>query len=130
MTCDGEAKQSPGPPDDARQHARRSAVSVGPVARLDQGQEPGRAGSDAGDRMNADELYTALSERITADAMGHETNKWPDYYNGLRDLIRRVVTESTESGLSADEKDALIERLLKYVSALEEWWPPKLNPSR
>ena len=62
--------------------------------------------------MNADELYTALSERITADAMGHETNKWPDYYNGLRDLIRRVVTESTESGLSADEKDALIERLL------------------
>jgi hypothetical protein len=48
--------------------------------------------------MNADELYTALSERITADAMGHETNKWPDYYNGLRDLIRRVVTESTESG--------------------------------
>ena len=78
--------------------------------------------------MNADELYTALSERITADAMGHETNKWPDYYNGLRDLIRRVVTESTESGLSADEKDALIERLLKFVSALEEWWPPKLKP--
>jgi hypothetical protein len=97
---------------------------------LDQGQEPGRAGSDAGDRMNADELYTALSERITAGAMGHETNKWPDYYDGLRDLIRRVVTESTESGLSADGKDALIERLLKYVSALEEWWPPKLKPSR
>jgi hypothetical protein len=93
------------------------------------GGSVGRAGSDAGDRMNADELYTALSARITADAMGRETNKWPDYYNGLRDLIRRVVTESTESGLSADEKDALIERLLKYVSALEEWWP-KLKPNR
>jgi hypothetical protein len=79
--------------------------------------------------MNADELYNALSARISADVMGHETNKWPDYFNGLRDLIRRVVTESTESGLSADEKDALIERLLKYVSALEEWWP-KLKPSR
>ena len=57
--------------------------------------------------MNADELYTALSERITADAMRHETNKWPDYYNGLRDLIRRVVTESTETSLSTDEKDGL-----------------------
>jgi hypothetical protein len=97
---------------------------------LGQGQKPGRAGCDAGDRMNADELYTALSERITADAMRHETNKWPDYYNGLRGLIRRVVTESTESGLSADEKDALIERLLKFVSALEKWWPPKLKPSQ
>ena len=80
--------------------------------------------------MNVDELYKDLSARITADATGHQTNKWPDYYNGLRDLIRRVVTESTESGLSADEKGALIERLLKYVSDLEEWWPPKLKPSR
>jgi hypothetical protein len=69
--------------------------------------------------MNADELYNALSARISADVMGHETNKWPDYFNGLRDLIRRVVTESTESGLSAAEKDALIERLLKHVSTVE-----------
>ena len=37
-----------------------------------------------GDRMNADELYTALSERITADAMRHGEQQWPDYYNGLR----------------------------------------------
>ena len=79
--------------------------------------------------MNADELYNALSARITADVIGHKTNKWPDYYNGLRDLIRRVVTESTESDLSAAEKDALIERLLKHVPTLEVWWP-KLKLSR
>jgi hypothetical protein len=79
--------------------------------------------------MDTDDLYKALSARVTADAIGRETDEWPAYFAGLRDLIRRVVAESTDSGLSAEEKHALTKRLLDHVTALEEWWP-KLKPNR
>jgi hypothetical protein len=77
--------------------------------------------------MDTDDLYKALSARVTADAIGRETDEWPAYFTRLRDLIRRVVAESTEGGLSTEEKDSLIQRLLDHVAALEEWWP-KLKP--
>ena len=52
----------------------------------------------------------------------HETDDWPVYFEGLREVIRRVVFETAESGLSEEEKQALIQRLLEHVSSLEEWW--------
>ena len=38
-------------------------------------------------------------------------------------ILRRVVAESTECGLSAEEKHSLTKRLLDHVAALGEWWP-------
>jgi hypothetical protein len=73
--------------------------------------------------MSVDKLYSALSARITAAVVRHETEDWPGYFSGLRDLIRRVLAESIESDLSVDEKAALIKRLLEHVADLEKWWP-------
>jgi hypothetical protein len=53
--------------------------------------------------MDTDDLYKALSARVTADAIGRETDEWPVYFAGLRDLIRRVVAEST----SDEERQSL-----------------------
>jgi hypothetical protein len=81
--------------------------------------------------MNADELsklYGALSARVTAAVTAHEIDDWPEYFEGLRAVIRRVVTETAESGLSEEEKQELIQRLLTHVSSLEEWWV-KLKPT-
>jgi hypothetical protein len=41
---------------------------------------------------------------------------------GARALIRRVVTETDERGLSDEEKQELIQRLQNDVASLEEWW--------
>ena len=43
--------------------------------------------------MNTDELYGALSARVTAALTEHETDDWPAYFEGLREVIRRVVLE-------------------------------------
>ena len=71
--------------------------------------------------MNTDDLYGALSAQITASVLEHETNNWPAYFEGARALIRRVVTQTDESGLSHDEKQELIQRLLDHAASLEEW---------
>jgi hypothetical protein len=73
--------------------------------------------------MTVDELYVALSARITADVVRHQDDDWPTYFNGLRDVTRRVVTETGESGLSASSKAVLIQRLLEHIAELEKWWP-------
>jgi hypothetical protein len=73
--------------------------------------------------MTVDELYAALSARITADVVRHQGDDWPAYFNGLRDVTRRVVTETAESGLSATDKAVLIQRLLEHIAELEKWWP-------
>jgi hypothetical protein len=72
--------------------------------------------------MNTEELYGALSARVTAAVIEQETDDWPKYFEGLRAVIRRVVVETPESGLSEEEKQALIQRLEDHVSSLEEWW--------
>ena len=72
--------------------------------------------------MNTDELYGVLSAQISASVLEHETNNWPEYFEGARALIRRVVTESDERGLSDEQKQELIQRLLNHVASLEEWW--------
>jgi len=78
--------------------------------------------------MNMDELYGALSARVTAAVTEHQTDNWPAYFEGLRAVIRRVVTETAESGLLEDEKQELIQRLLAHALSLEEWWV-KLKPA-
>jgi hypothetical protein len=78
--------------------------------------------------MNTDDLHKALSAKITAAVIEHKSDKWPEYFTGLRDLIGRVVNQ-TESDLAAEEKQALIQQLLDHVSALEKWWP-KLKPEK
>ena len=81
-------------------------------------------------QMDTDNLYKALSARITAAVVDCEADDWPVYFSWLRDVVSRVVAETTESGLSAAEKDALIQRLLEHVSALENWWPKLKARSR
>ena len=71
--------------------------------------------------MNTDDLYGALSAQITASVLEHETNNWPAYFEGVRALIRRVVMQTDETGLSHDEKQELIQRLLDHAASLEEW---------
>ena len=41
------------------------------------------------------------------------------YFDALRAVVRRVVTAADETGLSADEKNTLLQRLLEHVSSLE-----------
>jgi hypothetical protein len=45
-----------------------------------------------------------------------EIDDVPEYFHGLRAIIRRVVTDTTESGLSEEEKQELIQRLLAHVA--------------
>jgi hypothetical protein len=70
-----------------------------------------------------DNLYFELSARIAAHAVAHETEDWFGYFEWLRALVVRVVSESTEGDLTAAEKNALIQRLDNYVTDLEDLWP-------
>ncbi len=72
---------------------------------------------------NTDDLYKALSARITAAVLAGEADKAAGYFDDLRALVRRVVIETHESGLSPDEKGALIQRLLEHVSSLQACLP-------
>ena len=69
--------------------------------------------------MNVDELYSALAARITVAVVKHETNDWPTSFDGLRDLVRRVVADSKDSDLSLIEKASLIKRLISHIADLE-----------
>ena len=74
-----------------------------------------------------DELYDALWHQmmraIGRAVVNNQTNAWPDYFNGLRDLTRRLVAQSTTSGLTENEKEILIRRLVERIDQLEKWWP-------
>jgi hypothetical protein len=78
--------------------------------------------------MESTALYKSLSARITAEVLGRETEKWPNYFDDLRALVRRVVSEADESGLSVDERNALAQQLLDHVVSLEACLP-KLRPT-
>jgi hypothetical protein len=77
--------------------------------------------------MDTDDLYKTLSARLTAGVLGSE-QKPAGYFDELRTVVRRVVIETDESGLSADEKNGLSERLQEHVSMLETFLP-RLKPS-
>jgi hypothetical protein len=76
---------------------------------------------------SAEALYVALWERmlhaIGRAAVNHETDDWPDYFNRLRDLTRKLVAASTTSSLTDDEKETLIRRLLERIDQFEGCWP-------
>jgi hypothetical protein len=78
--------------------------------------------------MENNALYRSLSARITAEVLGRDKEKWPSYFDDLRALVRRVVSEADESGLSADERNALAHQLLEHVVSLEACLP-KLRPT-
>ena len=77
--------------------------------------------------MTVDEAYTVLSGRITAEVVQHMTDNWPVYFSGLRDVTRRVVSDTVESGLATEEKAVLVQRLLDHIAELEKWWPSFSN---
>ena len=70
-----------------------------------------------------DKLYEMLWDRIVR-AMGravvnHETDNWPKYFDGLREVTRKVVGEGTIFGLSRIEKAELTRRLTESIDELE-----------
>jgi hypothetical protein len=73
--------------------------------------------------MNLNELYDALSARITAAVVNHQTIEWADYFSQMREVIRSVAAESTDSSLSATDKAELVRRLIAHVDELERSWP-------
>jgi hypothetical protein len=78
-------------------------------------------------RMTVDEAYMALSARITAEVVQRQTDNWPVYFSGLRNVTHRVVADTVESGLAAEEKAVLVQRLLDHIAELEKWWPSFSN---
>jgi hypothetical protein len=74
-----------------------------------------------------DSLYAAIWDRIlrvmSRVAVNHEIKDWPEYFNGLRHLVHKVLAESTTSDLSASEKTDLTRRLVERIDQLEKWWP-------
>ena len=78
--------------------------------------------------MSIDDLYMTLSARITQEVVNHQTLNWTDYFNQLREMIRRVVTnQANNPDLSVDERIELTRRLLAHIDELERAWP-NLNP--
>jgi len=73
--------------------------------------------------MSLDDLYLALSARITQEVVNHQTLDWTDYFNQLREMIRRVTQEPTNSDLSVEQRLELTRRLLAHVDELERTWP-------
>ena len=47
--------------------------------------------------MESNALYKSLSARITAEVLGRDKEQWPSYFDDLRALVRRVVSEADES---------------------------------
>jgi hypothetical protein len=57
------------------------------------------------------------------DCLNRITSGWAQFFIGLRDLVRRVVAETIENGLSTEDRVALAERLMEHISELEKAWP-------
>lgn len=77
--------------------------------------------------MSLDDLYIAISGRITQETVNHQTLDWRDYFSQLRETIRRVTNDPTNGELSVDERVELTRRLLAVVDELEKAWP-NLSP--
>ena len=77
--------------------------------------------------MSLDDLYIAVSGRITQEVVNHQTLDWPSYFSQLRETIRRVTNDPTNGELSVDERVELTRRLLTHVDELEKAWP-NLHP--
>jgi hypothetical protein len=78
-----------------------------------------------------DGLYEVLWDRIL-HAVGpavveNETRNWPKYFDGLRNLTRKVIAESRTIGLSEREKMELARRLVESIDQLEHELRPLLT---
>ncbi len=71
-----------------------------------------------------DELCQSLFARITETVISHETEDWARYYDRLRVLVFRVVSQSD---LNNAAKAVLTRRLIDHIFELETWWP-RLKP--
>jgi hypothetical protein len=47
--------------------------------------------------MSLDDLYIVVSGRITQVVVNHQTLDWPDYFNQLRKMIRRVTNPAVSA---------------------------------
>jgi hypothetical protein len=70
-----------------------------------------------------DDLYEAIWDRIVR-AMGtavvnRETDNWPEYFDGLRKVIRKTIAGCSTCGLSESEKNDLTWRLEDSICQLE-----------
>jgi hypothetical protein len=87
--------------------------------RLGASQRPiERSGSE-----RVDDLYEAIWDRIVR-AMGsavvnRETDDWPEYFDSLRNVIRRTIAESSTCDLSEGGKIDLTRRLEDSICQLE-----------
>ena len=72
-------------------------------------------------------LYLGVSARITKAVVNHTTTDWPNYFEGLRDLVLRVIVEKTENHLSIADRTALLQRLMDHITVLEKNWPTLEN---
>jgi hypothetical protein len=68
-------------------------------------------------------LYVAIWNRVLRDIsrvlVNRQTSNWREYFDALRNLISKVVTNSS---LSQNEKTELTRRLLERINELEKFW--------
>jgi hypothetical protein len=68
-------------------------------------------------------LYVAIWNRVLRDisraVVNRQTSNWREYFDALRNLICKVVTNSS---LSENEKTELTRRLLERINKLEKFW--------
>ena len=70
-----------------------------------------------------DDLYEAIWDRIVramgAAVVNRETDNWPEYFDGLRKVIRKTIAGCSAGGLSEREKNDLTQRLEDSICQLE-----------
>jgi hypothetical protein len=68
-------------------------------------------------------LYLAIWNRVLRDisraVVNRQTSNWREYFDALRNLISKVVTNSS---LSKNDKTELTRRLLERINELEKFW--------
>jgi hypothetical protein len=84
---------------------------------------PGEVEESTPEPSNAEELYSKLSALITKSVVNHTTNNWPNYFVGLRAVINRVLADTADELLSAEDRAALVMRLMEHITELEKAWP-------
>jgi hypothetical protein len=78
-----------------------------------------------------DDLYEALWDKILHTVgpavVNNEAKNWPQYFDRLHNITRKVVAESSAIGLSEMEKSDLTLRLVESIDQLEHELRPLLT---
>jgi hypothetical protein len=64
-------------------------------------------------------LWDRIVRAMGRAVVNHETDNWPKYFDGLREVTRKAVGEGTIIGLSKIEKAELTRRLTESIDELE-----------